>query len=117
MDKKLQKATQTEISESIDIWDLEIGTKRGLLEVNFAEIWRYRDLLMLFVRRDFVSQYKQTILGPIWHLVQPLLTTIMFLLVFGRIAKIPTDGINPILFYMSGIALWNYFSFSLISTY
>jgi lipopolysaccharide transport system permease protein len=72
--------------------------------------------LVLFVRRDFVSQYKQTILGPIWHLAQPLLTTIMFLLVFGRIAKIPTDGVNPILFYMSGIALWNYFSFSLIST-
>jgi lipopolysaccharide transport system permease protein len=72
--------------------------------------------LWLFVRRDFVAQYKQTILGPIWHLIQPLLTTIMFLLVFGRIARIPTDGIHPIVFYMSGITVWNYFSLCLTST-
>jgi len=70
----------------------------------------------LFVRRDFVSQYKQTILGPIWHIIQPLLTTLMFLFLFGRIAKIGTDGIEPVLFYMSGISIWNYFSACLTST-
>jgi lipopolysaccharide transport system permease protein len=116
MNSSQHENVQPHPAAQADHWDLEIGAKQGLLHFNFAEIWRYRDLLVLFVRRDFVSQYKQTILGPIWHLAQPLLTTIMFLLVFGRIAKIPTDGVNPILFYMSGIALWNYFSFSLIST-
>lgn len=97
-------------------WDLYIKPKRGLFEINFREIWRYRDLLLLLVRRDFAAQYKQTILGPLWHLIQPLLTTIMFLLIFGRIAKIPTDGIHPVLFYMSGITMWNYFSTSLTGT-
>src|SRR6185295_2830716 len=80
------------------------------------EVWKYRDLLRLFVKRDFIAQYKQTILGPLWHVIQPLFTTAMFLLVFGRIANIPTDGIQPILFYMSGITLWNYFSSCLTST-
>ncbi len=73
-------------------------------------------MLWLFVRRDFVAQYKQTILGPLWHLIQPLFTTIIFLFLFGRIANIPTDGIQPILFYMSGITIWNYFSACLTST-
>lgn len=72
--------------------------------------------MWLFVRRDFVAQYKQTILGPLWHLIQPALTTAMFLLVFGRIANIPTDGIEQVLFYMSGITLWNYFSACLTNT-
>jgi lipopolysaccharide transport system permease protein len=97
-------------------WDLEIKPKTRLVDFNVKEVWRFRDLMWLFVRRDFVAQYKQTVLGPIWHVVQPLLTTLMFLLVFGKIARIPTDGIPPILFYMSGITLWNYFSFSLTST-
>jgi lipopolysaccharide transport system permease protein len=97
-------------------WDLEIRAKRKLFDINFAEIWRYRDLVLLFVRRDFVAQYTQTILGPVWHVIQPLLTTIMFLLVFGKIAKIPTDGINPMLFFMSGITIWNYFAFCLTNT-
>lgn len=97
-------------------WDLEIKPQPTLWDINFSEVWRYKDLLWLFVRRDFVAQYKQTILGPIWHFVQPILTTIVFLMVFGRIAKIPTDGINPILFYMSGITLWNYFSLCLTNT-
>lgn len=79
-------------------------------------MWKYRDLLVLFVRRDFVATYKQTILGPVWHFIQPIFTTIMFLLVFGKIAGIPTDGIEPILFYMSGITIWNYFSACLTST-
>jgi len=70
----------------------------------------------LFVKRDFVAQYKQTILGPLWHFIQPVFTTIMFLLVFGKIANIPTDGIQPVLFYMSGITIWNYFSSCLTGT-
>ncbi len=97
-------------------WDLQIKPKPRLLDLNLAEVWRYRDLLWLFVRRDFVAQYKQTVLGPVWHFVQPILTTIMFLLIFGRIARIPTDGVNPILFYMTGITIWNYFSVSLNNT-
>ncbi len=102
------------MTESKDIttetWDLEISPKTGFLKFDFKEIWRYRDLLLLFIKRDFIAQYKQTVLGPLWHLIQPILTTIMFLLVFGRIAKIPTDGINPILFYITGITFWNYFT-------
>ena len=87
-----------------------------MLDLNLKEVWKYRDLLLLFVKRDFVAQYKQTILGPLWHFIQPIFTTIMFLLVFGKIANIPTDGIPPVLFYMSGITMWNYFSSCLSST-
>jgi lipopolysaccharide transport system permease protein len=97
-------------------WDLIIQPKGKLLDLNLGEVWRYRDLLWLFVKRDFTAQYKQTILGPLWHFIQPVFTTIMFLLVFGKIANIPTDGINPVLFYMSGITIWNYFSSCLGST-
>src|SRR5207244_1358407 len=80
------------------------------------EVWRYRDLLWLFVKRDFSAQYKQTILGPLWHFIQPIFTSLVFLLVFGKIANIKTDGIEPpILFYMSGITLWNYFSACLMA--
>lgn len=97
-------------------WDLEIRPSQRAVDINLVEIWKYRDLLWLFVRRDFVALYKQTVLGPVWHFVQPILTTIMFLLVFGRIARIPTDGVAPIVFYMSGISIWNYFSFCLTGT-
>ncbi len=97
-------------------WDMVIQPKAHLFDLNLKEVWRYRDLLMLFVKRDFIAQYKQTILGPLWHLIQPIFTTIMFLLVFGKIANIPTDGIQPVLFYMSGITIWNYFSSCLNST-
>ena len=98
-------------------WDLGYTTKRAkLLDLNLKEVWKYRDLLMLFVKRDFIAQYKQTILGPLWHIIQPVFTTVMFLLVFGKIANIPTDGIHPILFYMSGITIWNYFSNCLTAT-
>ena len=96
-------------------WTLVIKPRNSLFDLNLKEVWRYRDLLWLFVRRDFVAQYKQTILGPIWNVIQPILTTIMFLLLFGKIANIPTDGIQPVLFYMSGITIWNYFSTSLIA--
>ena len=97
-------------------WDLVIQPKAHLFDLNLKEVWRYRDLLLLFVKRDFIAQYKQTILGPLWHLIQPIFTTIMFLLVFGKIANIPTDGVHPVLFYMSGITIWNYFSSCLTST-
>lgn len=93
-----------------DVWTDVIVPYRGWFDLKLRDIWRYRDLVYLFVYRDFVAQYKQTILGPIWHLIQPLLTTFMFTIVFGRIAKIPTDGLPPFLFYMSGTVLWSYFS-------
>lgn len=105
---------QTE--QNTEHWDLIIEPKGHLLNLNFKEVWKYRDLLVLFVRRDFVASFKQTILGPLWHIIQPALTTIMFLFVFNRIAKIPTDGIPPVLFYMSGISIWNYFSSCLLGT-
>lgn len=93
-----------------------IQPKAHLFDLNLKEVWRYRDLLLLFVKRDFIAQYKQTILGPLWHLIQPIFTTVMFLLVFGKIANIPTDGVQPALFYMSGITIWNYFASCLNST-
>jgi lipopolysaccharide transport system permease protein len=105
-----------QLNDTTERWDLEIKPKASLFDLNLKEVWKYRDLMMLFVRRDFVAQYKQTILGPLWHIIQPVLTTIMFLLVFGKIANIPTDGIEPILFYMSGITIWNYFSTCLTAT-
>lgn len=87
-----------------------IKPKNKLFEVDFKEIWQYRDLLSMFVKRDIVTQYKQTILGPTWFFIQPALTTIMYMVVFGGIAKISTDGLPQPLFYLSGIVLWQYFS-------
>ena len=91
-------------------WTMIITPKRHLLEIDFRELWRYRDLIFLFFRRDFVAKYKQTILGPLWFIIQPLLTTIMFTIVFGNIAGISTDGLPKMLFYMSGIVCWTYFA-------
>jgi lipopolysaccharide transport system permease protein len=87
-----------------------------LFEIQLDEIWQYRDLLWIFVKRDFTTFYKQTILGPLWFFIQPLISTIVFTIIFNRIAGIPTDGIPPFLFYMSGIIAWNYFSSCLTST-
>lgn len=103
-------------NDTSEVWDLEIKPQASFFNIHLGEVWRYRDLMLLFVKRDFVAQYKQTILGPLWHIIQPILTTIMFLLVFGKIANIPTDGIPPVLFYMSGITIWNYFSTCLTAT-
>ncbi|OQX82487.1 MAG: ABC transporter permease [Bacteroidetes bacterium 4484_276] len=97
-------------------WSMIIKPKRNLFDVNLAELWRYRDLITLFVKRDFVSKFKQTILGPLWFIIQPLLTTIMFTIVFGNIAGIPTDGIPKMLFYLSGIVGWTYFATCLNDT-
>ena len=93
-----------------------ITPNRGWFDLNLYEIWRYRDLLWIFVKRDFTTFYKQTILGPIWFFIQPLISTIVFTVIFNGVAGIPTDEIPPFLFYMSGIIAWNYFSSCLTST-
>jgi lipopolysaccharide transport system permease protein len=98
-------------------WTEEITPKTSLFDIRLSEVWRYRDLLGMFVKRDFIATYKQTVLGPVWHFVQPILTTIMYIIVFGRIARIPIpDGIPSVAFYMSGITMWNYFSSCLNGT-
>ena len=97
-------------------WLDEITPKNNLLDFNFKEIWAYRDLLFLFVKRDVITLYKQTILGPLWYLIQPLFTSIIFTLVFNKIANIPTSGIPPFLFNLAGITAWNYFKDCLVST-
>lgn len=101
---------------TVQTWTLTISPRRGLLEIPFREIWTYRDLLLLLVRRDFVAMYKQTILGPLWVLIQPVLTTLMFTFVFGRIADISTDGLPHILFYLVGVTCWTYFADTLTKT-
>lgn len=87
-----------------------------LIDLRLREIWRYRDLLFLFVRRDFVAKYKQTILGPLWFFIQPLLQTLVMAVVFGGMARLSTDGIPPILFYLAGVTAWNYFAQCLVAT-
>lgn len=91
-------------------WSTVIKPKEKLLSVDLKEIWAYRDLMMLFVKRNIITQYKQTILGPLWYLIQPLMTTIMYMVVFGGIAKISTDGLPQPLFYLAGISFWQYFA-------
>lgn len=91
-------------------WDVEIKPKKKLLDVDIKGIWKYRDLYRMYVKRDIVTVYKQTILGPLWFLIQPIFTTIMYMFVFGGLAGISTDGVPQPLFYMSGILLWNYFN-------
>ena len=91
-------------------WDSVIESRHSLFDINLKELWHYRDLLVLFVRRDFVTVYKQTILGPIWFFIQPLLTTITFTIIFGNVAQLSTDGAPKVVFYMAGITLWGYFS-------
>ncbi len=105
------KSTQ----ESQD-WDLIIKGHTSLFDIKFNDLWRYRDLLLLFVKRDFVSFYKQTILGPLWFFIQPIFTTLVFTFVFGNLAGISTDGLPQQLFYLAGITSWNYFSDCLTKT-
>lgn len=97
-------------------WDFDIGPREKLLSVDLMEVWRYRDLCSLFVKRNIIVQYKQTILGPLWYLIQPLLTVVMYMVVFGNIAGIPTDGIPQPLFYLGGICMWQYFADCLNAT-
>ena len=93
-----------------------ITPNRRWWNLGWVELWSYRDLILLFVKRDFVTQYKQTILGPLWYVIQPILTALMFLLVFGRLASIPTNGVDPFLFYYTGLTIWGYFSDCLMKT-
>ena len=103
-------------TSSSDNWLYEITPKRKLIDLNFLEIWRYRDLLILFVKRNIITVYKQTILGPLWYFIQPLFTAITFTLVFNNIANIPTGEVPPFLFNLTGITAWNYFSQCLTGT-
>lgn len=108
-DSKLLIKTESE-------WDLVLTPQKKLFDLQLEKIWRYRDLLFLLVKRDFVAFYKQTILGPLWFFIQPLFTTITFTVIFGRLAGISTDGLPQPLFYMVGITMWNYFADSLTKT-
>lgn len=112
----LKSIPHAEDSSSVDGWTTIIRPRRPWFSLDLQELWQYRDLIWLFVRRDLVAQYKQTILGPIWFFLQPLFTTVVFTVVFGRIAKIPTDGIPDFLFYMSGTVCWGYFAVCLTET-
>lgn len=103
------------IDESQD-WDLVIKGHSSLFDLNFGDLWKYRDLLVMFVKRDFVSFYKQTVLGPLWFFIQPIFTTIVFSFVFGNLAGISTDGVPNYLFYLTGITSWAYFSDCLTKT-
>lgn len=97
-------------------WDVIIRPKKSLFRINPGEVWSHRDLLMMLVWRDIVTVYKQTILGPVWYFMQPVLTMIIFIIIFNRVARLPTDGIPPALFYLSGIIMWNYFADSFVQT-
>ena len=103
-------------TEGNDDWALIIRPRTGLFDLHLEDVWRYRDLLWMFVRRDFVAVYKQTILGPLWFIIQPLLTTLIFTVIFSGVAKIPTDGYPPLLFYLAGTTPWNYFAACLTKT-
>lgn len=105
-----------EILSEQQVWDLHIKPQNKLLNLNLKDVWHYRDLLFLLVRRDFVAFYKQTILGPLWFFIQPLLTTLMFTFVFGRLGRFSTDGLPQPLFYLAGITAWNYFADCLTKT-
>jgi len=97
-------------------WTMVIKPKTGWFDINLRELWQYRDLIRLFVKRNYSTMYKQTILGPLWFILSPLITVLIFTVVFGNIAKIPTDGMPDFLFYMAGNTLWTYFAFCLNST-
>lgn len=97
-------------------WTETIGSSHSLFDLNLKEVWRYRDLVYMFVKRDFVSSFKQTILGPVWFFINPIFTTLVYLVVFGNIANLSTDGAPKILFYLAGVTLWNYFSSCLTGT-
>lgn len=91
-------------------WDIVIRPKSGLFDLKLKELWKYKDLLALWVRRDYVATYKQTVLGPLWHFISPVFSTLTYMLIFGKIAQLPTDGVPMFLFYNAGIAVWNFFN-------
>lgn len=98
------------------VWTEEIKSDASLLSINFKELWHYRDLLLMLLKRDFITFYKQTILGPIWFFVQPILTSLIYVVLFGQVAKLSTDGLPQLAFYLAGVTIWNYFSDSLTKT-
>jgi lipopolysaccharide transport system permease protein len=100
----------SDIHPSADDWTLEITPRNDLFHIPLGDIWRYRDLLWMFVKRDFVSFYKQTILGPLWFFIQPIFMTLVFTLVFGQIGQLAPPNVPQILFYLCGITFWNYFA-------
>jgi len=97
-------------------WDVDIKPQNKLLDLNLKDVWTYKDLLFLFVKRDFIAEYKQTILGPIWYLIEPIVTALTYFIILHKMGGMPTDGLPPLLFYLSGLTIWNYFSTSLIKT-
>lgn len=101
------------MSEPQQQWTETIESSHSLFDLKLKEVWRYKDLVYMFVKRDFVSSFKQTILGPLWFFINPILTTLTYLIVFGKIANLPTDGVPQFLFYLSGVTLWNFFSSTL----
>ncbi|GAA4039614.1 ABC transporter permease [Flavobacterium chungnamense] len=104
------------MSNNKQLWTEEIKADSSLFSVNFKELWHYRDLLLMLLKRDFITFYKQTILGPIWFFVQPILTSLIYVVLFGQVAKLSTDDLPQIPFYLAGITIWNYFADSLIKT-
>jgi lipopolysaccharide transport system permease protein len=115
--KEWKPEIQHQLSQEIgQEWDLEIKPQDGLINLHLKDIWNYRDLLWLLVRRDFVAFYKQTIFGPLWFFIQPIFTTILFTIIFNKMGGFGTDGIPAPLFYMCGTIAWNYFSECLIKT-
>ena len=115
VDQIVQNELSTRMPEN-QVWDLVIKPKRGLFEVNLKEVWEYRDLLVLFVKRDIITVYKQTVLGPLWFFLQPVMTTLTYVVVFGEIANISTDGVPSPLFYLCGIIIWNYYQDCFLKT-
>lgn len=112
---KITNFTKLKIKKNKD-WDLIITPNKSWFDFNFNEIYKFRDLLILFVRRDIVSLYKQTVFGPLWYIIQPIFSTIVFTFIFGNLAGISTNGIPRPLFYLLGIIIWNYFSECLLKT-
>jgi len=112
----LNRSTLKNQLEEPNKWTEVITPKKGWFDLRLNELWDYRDLILLFVRRDFVTVYKQTILGPLWHFIQPIFTTVIFTIIFGRVANISTDGAPHFVFYLSGVTIWQYFSKCLTNT-
>lgn len=112
----MRQESKNSKSSTTEEWDLVISPHKKWYDLQLTDVWSYRDLITMFVRRDFVSRYKQTILGPLWFLLQPLMTSLVFQVVFGNIAQLPTDGLPQLLFYMSGTVMWSYFSSCLNGT-
>ena len=97
-------------SETNQSWSNVITSKNSLFSLNLSEVWRYRDLVYMLVKRDFITSFKQTILGPIWFFINPIFTTVMYVIIFGNVAGLSTDGTPKMAFYLAGVTLWNYFS-------